>query len=61
MNLKIKLFFFREKTLLLLFVLLSTDFARENIKDSKYFEQFQKFMIKYNKTYQSEKELEKKI
>ena len=61
MNLKVKLFFSRKKTLLLLFVLLSTDLARENIKDSKYFEQFQKFMIKYNKTYQSEKELEKRF
>lgn len=61
MGLKVNLIFFRRKALLLIFLLLSTDFARENLKDSKYFEEFQKFIIKYNKNYQSEKELEKRF
>lgn len=45
---------FRMNKLFLLFLLFSTYLARENMKDSKYFEEFQKFMIKYNKSYQSE-------
>ena len=53
--------FFRVKTFLLLLVLFSTYFALENFKDSKDFEQFQKFMIKYNKNYESEEELEKRF
>ena len=55
MGLKVNWIFFRRKALLLIFLLLSTDFARENQKDSKYFEQFQKFIVKYNKNYQSKK------
>ena len=53
--------FFRVITFLLLLVLFSTYFALENFKDSKDFEQFQKFMIKYNKNYESEEELEKRF
>ena len=52
---------FRMNKLFLLFLLFSTYLARENMKDSKYFEEFQKFMIKYNKSYQSEEELEKRF
>lgn len=61
MSLKENFVILRKKTLLLLFLLLSKDFAIENIKDSKYFEEFQKFLIKYNKNYQSEEEFEKRF
>ena len=53
--------FFRNKTFLLLLLLLSNGYAKENIKDSEYFEEFQKFIKKYNKHYQSEEELEKRF
>ncbi|MBO6244244.1 MAG: hypothetical protein J6O41_06770 [Clostridia bacterium] len=61
MGLKVNFVLFRAKALLLLLVLFSSDFALENLKDSKDFEQFQKFMIKYNKNYESEEELEKRF
>ena len=61
MNRKINFVFFRAKSFLLLFVLFSTNFALENQKDSKDFEKFQQFMIKYNKNYESEEELEKRF
>ena len=53
--------FFRNKTFLLLLLLLSNGYSKENIKDSEYFEEFQKFIKKYNKHYQSEEELEKRF
>ena len=61
MGLKVNFAFFRGNSILLLFLLLSTDFALDNEKDSLYFEEFQKFMIKYNKNYQSEEELKKRF
>ena len=61
MGLKVDLIFFRAKTFVLLLALFSTDFALENLKDSKDFEKFQQFMIKYNKKYESEEELEKRF
>jgi len=61
MNRKINFVFFRAKSFLFLFVLFSTNFALENQKDSKDFEKFQQFMIKYNKNYESEEELEKRF
>ena len=61
MSLNINFVFFRAKALLLLFTLFSINFALENLKDSKDFEKFQQFMIKYNKNYESEEELEKRF
>ena len=60
MGLKLKFAFFRVNVLLLL-ILFSTNFALENWKDSKDFEKFQQFIIKYNKNYESEEELEKRF
>ena len=61
MNKRIIFPFFRAKTFLLLLFLFSNDFALENWKDSKDFEKFQQFMIKYNKNYESEEELKKRF
>ena len=61
MGLKKNFVFLRGNTLFLIILLLSNAFTRVNIKDSKYFEEFEKFMIKYNKKYQSEEEIEKRF